>query len=61
LIAYIKEAEEYRWDGLHGNFLAGIIHHPVQKSMEAGEAIGANLGCQFQEAARKLLGVVGQG
>ena len=61
LIADIKEAEENRRDGLDGNLLAGIIHHPVQEGMEAGEAIGASLGCQLQQAARKLLGVVGQG
>ncbi len=61
LIAHIKQAEENRRDGLHGNLLAGIIHHPVQKSMEPGEAVGATLGCQLQQTGRKFLGVVGQG
>ena len=61
LIAHVKQAEENRRDGLHGNLLIGIIHYPVQKSMESGEAIGANLGRQFQQAGRKFLGVVDQG
>ena len=61
LIADIKQAEENRRNRLHGNLFAGIIHHPVQKSMETGEAVGASLACQFQQTGRKFLGVVGQG